>query len=76
MLRVQAKHPELGIKIPEGFICNTVEDALGKVDQFLANGRGVVFKANSGGAGVGVYVYSPESLDSPEKIAQMQRKLR
>lgn len=76
MLRVQAKHPELGIKIPEGFICDTVEDALRKVDHFLTSDRGIVFKANSGGAGIGVYVFKPEQLNTPEKIAEMQRKLR
>lgn len=76
ILRVQVKHPELDIKIPEGFVCDTVEDALGRVDYFLTSGRGVVFKANSGGAGVGIYVFTLESLGSPEKIAEMQRKLR
>jgi len=76
MDRVKSKHPELDIKIPEGIVCDTVEDALGKVDHFLLSGRGVVFKSNSGGAGVGVYVYTAESLDTPEKITEMQTKLR
>lgn len=76
MLKVKARHPELDIKIPEGFVCGTVEEALQKVDYFLLSGRGVVLKANSGGAGVGVYIFTPESLDSPEKIVAMQKKLR
>lgn len=76
LLRVKAKHPELDIKIPEGFVCDTIEEALQQVDYFISSGRGVVFKANSGGAGVGVYVFTPESLDTPEKRAEMQRKLR
>lgn len=76
MLRIRAKHPELGIEIPEGFVCDNVEEALQKVDYFLASNRGVVFKANLGSAGIGVYVFTPESLDSPEKIGEMQRTLR
>lgn len=52
ILRVQEKHPELDIKSPEDFICNTVEDALVKVDYFLLTGRGIVLKANSGGSGL------------------------
>lgn len=76
MLKAKARHPELDIKIPEGFVCGTVDDALQRVDYFLSSGRGTVLKANSGGGGVGVYIFTPESLDSPEKIIAMQKKLR
>lgn len=76
MLKVKTMHPELDIRIPEGFVYGTVDDALQRVDYFLSSGRGVVLKANSGGAGVGVYIFTPESLDSPEKIAELQKKLR
>ena len=76
MLRIRAKYPELDIEIPEGFVCSNVGEALKKVDYFLASNRGVVFKANLGSAGIGVYVFTPESLDSPEKIVEMQRMLQ
>lgn len=75
MLRVQTKHPEIGVKIPEGFICDSVAEALEKVDYFLQKGKGVVLKANSGGAGVGVYVYKPEQLDTESKIAEMRKNI-
>ncbi|MBP6044656.1 MAG: hypothetical protein WAT72_04675 [Microgenomates group bacterium] len=74
--RVKAKHPELDIKIPEGYVCDTVDDALSRADYFIESGRGVVFKANSGGAGIGVNVFKQEQVDTPEKLEEMRGKIR
>ncbi len=76
MQRVKDKHPQLDIKIPEGYICDTVDDALSKADYFVESGRGVVFKANSGGANIGVNVFKREQLQTPEQVEEMKAKIR
>lgn len=76
LLEVKQKHPELDIQVPEGFICENLEEAIEKIDHFVAQGKGVVFKANLGGSGIGVYIFREEELTDPEKRKQIEAKLR
>lgn len=77
LIRAREKNPN--IKIPEGFVCSSVEEAMKLVNYFLETGRGVVFKANIGGSGIGVNVFPPSefgrtSEDNQAKIASKVRK--
>src|SRR3989344_1060782 len=76
LLRVKTKKPESNIKLPEGYVCDSVEHAFEVAGYFLSSNRGVVFKANLGGAGIGVHVFTAESLGSSQQRAGMQKKLR
>lgn len=76
LLEVKQKHPELDIQVPEGFICENLEEAIQKIDHFTAQGKGVVFKANLGGSGIGVHIFREEELTDPEKRKQIEAKLR
>lgn len=76
LLEVKQKHPELEIQVPEGFVCDNLEEAIQKIDYFLSQDKGVVFKANLGGSGIGVHIFRKEELTDPEKRKQIEAKLR
>lgn len=76
--RAQLAHPELGIRLPEGFPCPDIDTALKIAQYFIATKRGVVFKANLGAAGVGVFAFSPKDYDlsTPTGWSKMESKVR
>lgn len=76
--RVQRTHPELEILLPEGFPCPNVDTALDIAKYFVATERGVVFKANLGAAGIGVFVFSPKEYDlsTREGWSAMESKVK
>lgn len=76
--RTQRAHPELDIRLPEGFPCSNVDTALRIAKYFVATGRGIAFKANLGAAGIGVFVFSPREYDlsTPEGWVAMESKVR
>lgn len=76
--RVQIKHPELGILLPEGFPCPNIDSALKIAKYFVDTGRGMVFKANLGAAGIGVFVFSPKEYNfkNPTDWMKMEKIVR
>lgn len=76
--RVQMATPELNLNIPEGFPCPNVETALQASKYLIDTNRGVVFKANLGVAGIGVFVFSPKeyALKTTEGRNWMETKVR
>lgn len=72
--RVQIAHPELAIRLPEGFPCPDTKTALDVAKYFVVTDRGIVLKANLGAAGVGVFVFSPNAynLSDPETWNRME----
>lgn len=73
---LKQKHPDLEVQIPEGFICDSLEDALRRIDYFTSTNKGVVFKANLGGSGIGVQIFKYEDLIDLSKRAKIESRLR
>lgn len=76
LLQVKRKNPDIDIHIPEGYICDNVKNAFEAAADITSSGRGVVFKANWGGSGIGVNVFPRHKVDSPEKVDAMERKIQ
>lgn len=76
LIDVREKHPELKAQIPEGFVFDTLDEALQKIDYFMFVNKGVVFKANLGGSGVGVQIFTHEDLVDRKKREKIEAKLR
>lgn len=76
--RAQLAHPELSIRMPEGFPCPDVDTALKIAKYFVGTNRNIVMKANLGAAGIGVFVFSPEEYDlkTSEGWSAMEKKVR
>lgn len=76
--RTQQAHPELDIRLLEGFPCPNIDTAIDIAKYFVATGRGIVLKANLGAAGIGVFVFSPKEYDfsTPEGWAAMESKAK
>lgn len=55
----KARERDSRIKIAEGFVAPNIDTAMQIAGYFLYTKRGVVFKANLGGSGVGVSVFPP-----------------
>lgn len=65
-------HPQ--VKIPEGFTCPTLPEALTKADYFAAANRPFLLKTNEGAAGWGIIVFNPSSSlhqPTPNQIEKM-----
>jgi len=60
LLAVQRKVDSF--KVPEGFVCDTVGDAIRIARYFIESKRGVAFKANTGGAGAGIALLPPSEF--------------
>ncbi|PIR80276.1 MAG: hypothetical protein COU25_00960 [Candidatus Levybacteria bacterium CG10_big_fil_rev_8_21_14_0_10_35_13] len=76
LLKVKQKYPDLEIKIPEGFVCNDLDEALQKIDYFTSRNKGVVLKANLGGSGIGVSIFGLQELSDPEKRQEIEANLK
>jgi hypothetical protein len=75
LLRVKSNNPSIDIKMPEGYICETVDKAFYAALELISRGKGAVFKANLGGSGIGVNVFAPNKVDTPKKIEVMRKKI-
>ena len=58
--KLRLENPDL--RVPEGFTCSTVDQAIGIASHFIRQGRGFVVKAHQGVAGRGVLLYPPTKL--------------
>lgn len=75
---LRAKNKNADVKVPEGFVCPSVDSSLQMIDYFLETNRGIVFKANVGAAGVGVLVFPPSEFtkDPKENKTKIEAKIR
>ncbi|OGH14163.1 MAG: hypothetical protein A2860_02280 [Candidatus Levybacteria bacterium RIFCSPHIGHO2_01_FULL_37_33] len=76
LLRAKDKNPN--VKVPEGFVCPDINSSMQIAEYFLRTGRGIVFKANLGAAGVGVHVFPPTEFNRnmDDNKAKMEAVIR